>query len=441
MVALRPIARTLLSLGMATLALQCQDREAPLSIESSSGPLETARDSHPLNLIEALLQGNAEEKALLMFKEIRPLRSSGDLQGARKVTFRLIELLLSKHEQGKLDDPNGGSPPTTEEALAFLIGRLLEFVGLDAGPIPPGAFDEDGAFASCGPGGCVVVTGTEFAGVMIPPGALDHTVFIAISRLPNAPGPLPTGLDQYPLFYDFSIYPDDDLTPSLATVGPSEAFAADVSVALCVLDNPPHPLGAPPSAVPDLALAHPDSTGNDIEILPPAPSGFIDCTDATTTALRTGRWEHFLATLFEPLTPAVLLAAPGGVGGGASSFSPFGAVDTTSGGPIATTTTLDAEPDTVAAGTPDTLKATVSPAPLLSESPTVLFIDGPDTLGAAAPNGSGVATLIVGTGLCPGPPCLASGSRSLTAEFTGTPSHAPSTSPAVPVLVLFPSFD
>jgi hypothetical protein len=441
MVALKPIARTLFALGMATLALQCQDREAPLSLESSSGGLETARESHALKLIEALLEGDVEEKAVLMFKEIRPLRSSGDLGGARRVTFRLIELLLSRHEHGKLEDPQGGSPPTTEEALAFLIARLLEFVGLATDPIPPGAFDEDGAFASCGPGGCVVVTGTEFAGVVIPPGALDHPIFIAISRLPNSPGPLPTGLDQYPLFYEFIIYPDGDLNSSLETVGPSEAFAADVSVALCVLDDPPHSFGAPPSAVPDLALAHPDSTGNDIEILPPGPSGFIDCTDANTTALRTGPWSRFVATLFRPLTPALLLAMPGGVGGQASSFSPFGAVDTTSGGPIATTTTLDAEPDTVSSGTPDTLKATVSPAPLLSESPTVLFFDGADTLGVVAPNGSGVAVLIVGTGLCPGPPCLAPGSHSLTAEFTGTPSHAPSTSPPVPVLVLFPLID
>lgn len=436
---MKQIVRLFLIAGAVLFTLQCQDQNAPLSIDG--GEIETAGTDPIVSLMEQLLQTGHEQRARDFFKSLSLRRSAGDLPGARKQVLQLIDYLLLRFEREELEDPNGGDPPTTEEALALLIQRLLEFVGLFGGdPIPAGAFTEDGAFERCGPAGCTIVTGTEFAGVVIPPGALDHAVFIAIARLPNTPSPLPTDMDWYPLFYDFSIHPNEDLSPSLAVVGPQEAFASEVDVALCALDNPPHPLGAPPSVVPNLALAHPDSTGNDLEILPPGPTGFIDCTDANTTALRTGRFEEFLAGLFRPFGPDLLLAMPGGVGGKASSFSPFGAVDTTSGSSeISTTTALDAEPDTVLAGETVTLTATVSPAPFLAESPTVEFFDGANSLGTAPADSFGVATLVVGTGACEAGPCLGTGGHSLTAEFLGTTSHAPSTSDPVPVLVLFPS--
>ena len=429
--------RMVLVLGLTAGAVQCRDREAPLAVDPSTNQLEPASISQMVALLEALLQTPDEEPTKRRLKSIVQLWNTGDVGGARKGVFRIIDLLLLRLEDEDLDDPNGASPPTTEQALGELIVRLLDFVGLTSGPIPPGAFEDDGAFAFCGPGGCVIVTGDGFAGVSVPPGALDHGLFIAISKLPNSPGPLPTDLDQYPLFYDFKILPEEELSETFEIVGPAAAFNSDVSVALCVLDNPPHPLGAPPDVVPNLALAHTDESGEGIEILPPGPSGFIDCTGANT-AFRSGAWSDFLASLFRPITPGLLYAAPGDIGGQASSFSPFGAVDTTSGGPISTTTTLDAEPDTVMGGFPDTLRATVSPAPLLGESPQVLFFDGTDTLGSAPTNASGVAELISDTGFCEVQPCMPPGSHSVSAEFTGTPSHAGSTSDPVPVLVLFP---
>ena len=83
-----------------------------------------------------------------------------------------------------------------------------------------------------------------------------------------------------------------------------------------------------------------------------------------------------------------------------------------------------------------TLTATVSPAPLLGESPQVLFFDGTDTLGSAPTDAGGVAELISDTGFCEVQPCLPPGSHSVSAEFTGTPSHAGGTSTPVPVLVI-----
>jgi hypothetical protein len=427
--------RMLLVLGLAASAAQCQDREAPLAVDPSTNQLEPASISQMVALLEALLQTADEEPTKRRFKSIVQMWNTGDVAGARRGVFRIIDLLLQRLEDEDLDNPNGASPPTTEQALGELIARLLAFVDLSGGPIPPGAFEDEGAFAFCGPGGCVIVTGDGFAGVSVPPGALDHGLFIAISKLPNSPGPLPTDLDQYPFFYEFKILPEEELSETFEVVGPAAGFNDDVSVALCVLDNPPHPLGAPPSVVPDLALAHTDESGEGIEILPPGPSGFIDCTGANT-ALRSGPWSLFVASLFRPVTPRLLYAAPGDIGGQASSFSPFGAVDTTSGGPISTTTTLDAEPDTVFQGESVTLTATVNPAPPTSESPQVEFFEGASFLGSDLTNVDGVATLILDTSLGCEFGCLGVGSHVLTGEFLGTTSHDASTSNSVTVLVL-----
>ena len=116
-------------------------------------------------------------------------------------------------------------------------------------------------------------------------------------------------------------------------------------------------------------------------------------------------------------------------------------MDTTSGGPIPTTITLDAEPDTVASGTPDTLFALVTPAPLLAEEPEVEFFEGATSLGIAGTDADGLAVRIVPTGFCTEAPCFAPGTHTLTATFPGTPSHGTSSSDPASVLVLSPPID
>jgi hypothetical protein len=93
---------------------------------------------------------------------------------------------------------------------------------------------------------------------------------------------------------------------------------------VCVLDDPPFAIGAPPGA--ELALAH--NIGEGIEILPPAPADFLDCTNAAPMAFNTPAWQGFLADALGPFSPNQLYAMPGELGGKASNFSPFGAVET-----------------------------------------------------------------------------------------------------------------
>jgi hypothetical protein len=198
-----------------------------------------------------------------------------------------------------------------------LINGLLCYAGL------PGTFDlgdlgPDGAWAvlTASTPDTTVTTGNLHAGVKVDSGSVTQTVLLTITRLPNSPGPLRTQLDQYPLFYEFS-------------VTPNVPFAVPVLVGTCqspTLDT---------AVVKRLRIAHnvaPDTMGS-IEILPYAPANFLDCSDVTVTGLRSSNpfadlalagW-HALTSVFGP---RVLLAASGGVGGTAGKFSPFGAVDT-----------------------------------------------------------------------------------------------------------------
>ncbi|MFC7613945.1 Ig-like domain repeat protein [Actinokineospora soli] len=97
--------------------------------------------------------------------------------------------------------------------------------------------------------------------------------------------------------------------------------------------------------------------------------------------------------------------------------------------PVTTSTALTASPaGPVTEGTAVTLTATVTPA---SATGTVQFRDGAANLGAAVTVTNGVATLTTSA--------LPSGSRSLTAVFTGSaPNITGSTSPAVTYVVQAP---
>jgi hypothetical protein len=108
--------------------------------------------------------------------------------------------------------------------------------------------------------------------------------------------------------------------------------------------DPPDPLAPDVDVVDQLRLAH--DTGLGIEILELANAPFLDCTGAETEpappSLSLPDWVPPVARLFAPsqayvapalrlLAPDEAIAYPGNLGGNASSFSPFAAVDTESG--------------------------------------------------------------------------------------------------------------
>jgi hypothetical protein len=318
---MKTLVRPLLAAAMVLLLVQCQDRQGPVAVDSSSFLITAAATPEQLaqardieRMIRALFKNSEEQAAVNKFCSAANLYLAGNVTTAHKRLFELMNLTLNRYRAGQLEC---GQSAACREKLARLFNALNEFFGLAGDdPIPPAAFEQDGAVRPCGPGGCLVVTGTEFAGVRIPPGALSENVVVFVHRLPDTSEPLNTSLDQYPLFYFFGTSPEVE-------------FNSEVNVAVCVLDNPPFEIGAPEGA--DLRLAH--NVGEGVEVLPLGPSSFIDCSDAAPTAFHTPAWNHYAGLLFRPLAPSLLYAMPGPLGAQVSNFSPFGAVDVGEGPP------------------------------------------------------------------------------------------------------------
>ncbi|MGH7573475.1 MAG: hypothetical protein ACREMK_16780, partial [Gemmatimonadota bacterium] len=197
-------------------------------------------------------------------------------------------------------------PPTTEGALAGLFEAVADEAGLEAPPVSEGALSS-GAVAFVDEDGLTVVTRSGFGGVDFPAGALAQRTLVILERLPETgepadhEGPLPTELDQYPIFYQVTTFPE------------VEELSVEAITGLCVLD-PPDPFAPAPDVAARLRLAHPDPADpSRIEILPLADAPFLDCTGATSQGLG--------------------LASPGRLGATITAFSPIAAVDPLSGGP------------------------------------------------------------------------------------------------------------
>lgn len=162
-------------------------------------------------------------------------------------------------------------------------------------------------------GGTVVSPSGE-AGVRIPEGAFDGPVEITVRRIADDDAPLPTTLDQFPLFYD---------------IDASERPNLPVTVGICVVD-PPDPDAPDPAIVDRLRLAHPDPEDpQQLEILPLADAPFLDCSGSASRGSR-GPALALLDRLADLVLPGALRAdvrSPGPLGGLAGTFSPFGAVD------------------------------------------------------------------------------------------------------------------
>lgn len=189
-------------------------------------------------------------------------------------------------------------------ALAVLIcvgcgGGGSDSVTPDETPNP------DSTTAVVGPAGAVVTVPSGVAGVEIPPGLFSQPITITVSQIdpPNSPGvgPLPTGLKQYPPFYEFVTSP------------PGVALGAGVRVGVCQVSNPSNPFYPPEATHARLRLAH--TVGSTIEILEPVDvSDFLKC--GTVGPGGTRVTNNLLASF-----------AHGGLGGKVKSFSPFGGVD------------------------------------------------------------------------------------------------------------------
>lgn len=240
-------------------------------------------------------------------------------QGSQTLLLDFIVFATTELDAGRLLDPEDADPPTTEGALADLFEAIADDAGLEAPPVSEAAL-ETGAVAFVDEDGMTVVTASGFGGIDFPPGALSQRTLVILERLPETgepadrDGPLPTDLDQYPIFYQITTFPEVD------------ELSAEAVTGLCVLD-PPDPFAPDPDVAGRLRLAHPHPDDpSTIEFLPLAEAPFVDCTGASSEGLG--------------------LASPGRLGGAISAFSPIAAVDPLSGGPAPLILSLEI-PETV----------------------------------------------------------------------------------------------
>jgi hypothetical protein len=293
----------ILALGLA-LAGGCADDDGP----TDPGP------DLPADLvlrIEALFPEGATRD--MAFDRVEAILE----QASEDLLLDFVAFGSTELEAGRLLDPAGDDPPTSEGALAELFEAVADEAGLEPLPVSEEALGE-GAVAFVDEDGMTVVTESGFGGVDFPAGALPGRTLIVLERLPEegvpGDGPLPTDLDQYPIFYQVTTFPE---------VG---ELSAEAVAGLCVVD-PPDPFAPTPDVAARLRLAHPDPDDpDDIEFLPLMDAPFVDCTGASTEGLG--------------------LASPGRLGGAITAFSPIAAVDPLSGGPEPLVVTLDI-PETV----------------------------------------------------------------------------------------------
>jgi hypothetical protein len=302
----------------------------PNKASTSQGPSSNAAIEAQINgLINALYAPKDQGAVHKEFAQIKSAIASGRTEQAQSSIVAFFSRLLTDSKNGVLQDPNGAQPPTTADALNSLLNSVSTFGGI-ATPIPPTS--ADAAVGVIGPAGGTLLSSSGFGGLSFPPGALPSDAIVVINRLPNPvvpkSGPLPTTLDQYPLFYDFSTI------PAIAE------FGQPVTVGVCQLEVG-QPFAPATQAIADrLQLAHPNPANpTTVELLPRVDANFMHCDGVSLASSQIGPSATGLAAralnafatvgsrvaaLFLP-TPAY--AVHGGLGGLVRSFSPFAAVD------------------------------------------------------------------------------------------------------------------
>jgi alpha-tubulin suppressor-like RCC1 family protein len=303
---------------------------APSAVQSPAG--NAALEAQVNGLINALYTPSSQGAAFASFARIKAAVASGRTGDAQQSIITFVRDALAAFNTGQLQDPNGNQPPSTVDALRDLLNSVSTFGGL-APPIPPSnPLGGDGAVSVVDPPFKTVVAARGFGGVQFPPGALPADVIVVVERLPNPTvekqGPLPTTLDQYPLFYDFSTTP------------PVAQFAQPVTVGICRLEAG-EPFGPATQAIADrLVLAHPNPTNpTTVELLEKVAAPFVSCAGVSLArATFPGESRTMLARAVDILRgtgaravglflPTPLYAVHGGLGGLTRSFSPFGTVD------------------------------------------------------------------------------------------------------------------
>jgi hypothetical protein len=219
---MRPLILRVITVVLAVgfLVVACQD-EPELPIEPSGGVQSSAAETAGDLIDELFPAGGLRNSARTQLRNVERKLGTGKEEDAREKTFELIKFTLERFDEGRLLDPAG---MTTEEAVLALTASVQEVVSLQPATVPEAALDDDGAVEVVDAVGAEVITETEKAGTILPPGAVSEPVMVFIERLPDPEiptiGPLPTALAQYGPFYRISTSPalDEFNTVVLANV-------------------------------------------------------------------------------------------------------------------------------------------------------------------------------------------------------------------------------
>jgi hypothetical protein len=333
---------TTLVLGQALFAAGCTETRQPLATAPNTsltaGPVPSANDIRA-QIVALFPPPGLRTAALSQFDIIARLITAGRTADAQGKMQDLVAFTVQKLGARKLLDPNGSAPPSTQGAVLDLINALYAFVGLES-PVPPEAQGSDGATAVIGSGGGDLLPEHRLAGLRVPAGAVSGDHLFVIARrddLAEQGTCLSTSLTQYPLCYDYAVFP-------------ATTFRTSVTVVVCQLEPPPvEPIRS------RLVLAHPSPDGQ-VQFTTRVSDPFhLDCTDALLPEGGIGgllrRLGEFAARL---IGPPKLYASHAGLGGLTGSFSPFIAVDTLSavglcpGGIVGRLVTFANFPDAVA---------------------------------------------------------------------------------------------
>lgn len=307
-------SRLLAALAGLTLLAACSDTGTPpAAFAPRMSQIIVCPDADSARaLIRSLFTGPALSSAVSQYNTIRRLFASGKTADAQALTLKFVDFAL---RQWYADALIGGRSNATALRLVALVEALYCQVELPPPSLSPSSLGPDGAAQVLGPGSptTLVRTQTRFSGVNVPGGSVPSLTLVTITRLPDAPGPLLTPLDQFPAFYEFA-------------ASPPVAFSQDVVVGVCQAQ------AFDPATYGRFRLAH--NVGNTVEILPRVDAPFLDCAALLGTAPLLPGWRGYAARGWHWLVNAVLpppaFALTLGtccLGGSARTFSPFGAVD------------------------------------------------------------------------------------------------------------------
>jgi len=247
-----------------------------------------------LDSLASLVFGSGSPNVNAVIGKIDNLRKkveTGNLVDAQAQANNIVDFVKAKAADGRLAG--------TQAQIAAFISGVLCYGGLSPDTFLIQPTDQPQIIAS--------TEGTS--GVSLQGNTVDVPTLLTLTTLsPTGPSPLITKLDQY---------------PSYVSITTSSTLTKSAIVSVCPTGN------IPAAVLARLRLGHQAAAG--FELTPPADGSFLPCgtpASLASTSLLPG-WLRTVASIFipKPLYAMLREEADRGVGGLATEFSPFGAVD------------------------------------------------------------------------------------------------------------------